>query len=155
MSLPNFLFHLCINDDDVFSLKEFLPQSYVKVKGVEKKVFAEHRKHVGLSELEAKVLYTKTARSLTTYGVTFFLVKVGTISTMFLSNQECEQPWGTGENFKLNGPEKNAIKCENKAVGLSKTWVLHEVMTLVSVLPFGIHLWRRGTVGRFVGICEN
>ncbi|XP_011297358.1 talin-2 isoform X1 [Fopius arisanus] len=56
-------------------LKEFLPQSYVKVKGIEKKVFAEHKKHVGLSELDAKVLYTKTARSLSTYGVTFFLVK--------------------------------------------------------------------------------
>lgn len=56
-------------------LKEFLPQSYVKVKGIEKKVFAEHSKHVGLSELDAKVLYTKTARSLKTYGVTFFLVK--------------------------------------------------------------------------------
>ncbi|XP_048515080.1 talin-1 isoform X2 [Athalia rosae] len=56
-------------------LKEFLPQSYVKVKGIEKKIFAEHKKHAGLSELDAKVLYTKTARSLNTYGVTFFLVK--------------------------------------------------------------------------------
>ncbi|XP_034947623.1 talin-2 isoform X2 [Chelonus insularis] len=56
-------------------LKEFLPQSYVKVKGIEKKVFAEHKKHIGLSELDAKVLYTKTARSLSTYGLTFFLVK--------------------------------------------------------------------------------
>ncbi|OXU28323.1 hypothetical protein TSAR_002155 [Trichomalopsis sarcophagae] len=56
-------------------LKEFLPQSYAKVKGIEKKVFAEHKKHQGLSELDAKVLYTKTARSLNTYGVTFFLVK--------------------------------------------------------------------------------
>jgi hypothetical protein len=58
------------------SLKEFLPQSYAKVKGIEKKVFAEQKKHVGLSELDAKVQYTKTARSLKTYGVTFFLVKV-------------------------------------------------------------------------------
>ncbi|XP_076765357.1 talin_middle and talin-RS domain-containing protein rhea isoform X2 [Xylocopa sonorina] len=56
-------------------LKEFLPQSYLKVKGIEKKIFAEHKKHLGLSEPEAKVLYTKTARSLSTYGVTFFLVK--------------------------------------------------------------------------------
>lgn len=56
-------------------LKEFLPQSYVKTKGAEKKVFAEHKKHFGLSELDAKVLYTKTCRSLPTYGVTFFLVK--------------------------------------------------------------------------------
>ncbi|KAL1132788.1 hypothetical protein AAG570_010740 [Ranatra chinensis] len=56
-------------------LKEFLPQSYIKVKGIEKKVFAEHSKHTGMEELDAKVLYTKKARSLRTYGVTFFLVK--------------------------------------------------------------------------------
>ena len=53
-----------------------MPQSYVKVKNVEKKIFMEHRKHIGMSELDAKVLYTKTARDLKTYGVTFFLVKV-------------------------------------------------------------------------------
>ncbi|XP_063391701.1 talin-1 [Cydia fagiglandana] len=56
-------------------LKEFLPGSYVKVKGVEKKVFKEHKRHAGLSELDAKVLYTKNARDLPTYGVAFFLVK--------------------------------------------------------------------------------
>ena len=59
-----------------YSLKEFLPASYVKVKGIEKKIFREHRKHAGLSELDAKVLYTKSARDLKTYGVAFFLVKV-------------------------------------------------------------------------------
>ncbi|KAJ8935035.1 hypothetical protein NQ314_013060 [Rhamnusium bicolor] len=56
-------------------LKEFLPQSYTKIKGVEKKIFLEHKKFQGLGELDAKVKYTKNARSLTTYGVTFFLVK--------------------------------------------------------------------------------
>ncbi|XP_033160745.1 talin-2 isoform X2 [Drosophila mauritiana] len=56
-------------------LKDFLPQSYVRTKGIEKKIFSEHRKHVDLSEIDAKVLYTKTARELPTYGVTFFLVK--------------------------------------------------------------------------------
>ncbi|XP_048001972.1 talin-1 isoform X2 [Leguminivora glycinivorella] len=56
-------------------LKEFLPASYVKVKGTEKKVFKEHKRHAGLSELDAKVLYTKNARDLPTYGVAFFLVK--------------------------------------------------------------------------------
>ena len=60
----------------MFSLKEFLPQSYIKVKAVEKKIFAEHKKYSTLSEIEAKVAYVKTARSLSTYGVTFFLVKV-------------------------------------------------------------------------------
>lgn len=59
-----------------FSLKEFLPQSYARVKGIEKKVFNEHKKHFDKSEVDAKVLYTRTARALKTYGVTFFLVKV-------------------------------------------------------------------------------
>lgn len=48
----------------------------MKVKGIEKKIFGEHKKHQGLSELDAKVIYTKNARALKTYGVTFFLVKV-------------------------------------------------------------------------------
>ncbi|XP_058461814.1 talin-2 isoform X3 [Malaya genurostris] len=56
-------------------LREFLPNSYVRVKNIEKKIFAEHRRHVSLSDLDAKYLYTKTARELPTYGVTFFLVK--------------------------------------------------------------------------------
>ena len=56
-------------------MKEFLPQSYIRVKGIEKKIFAEHKKHFGKNELEAKVTYTKNARALKTYGVTFFLVK--------------------------------------------------------------------------------
>jgi hypothetical protein len=55
----------------------------MKVKGVEKKVFGEHKKHNGLSEIESKVAYVKTARSLSTYGVTFFLVKVGGHETLF------------------------------------------------------------------------
>lgn len=56
-------------------LKEFLPKDYAKIKGIEKKVFAEHRKAIGTSELDAKVKYVALARSLKTYGVTFFLVK--------------------------------------------------------------------------------
>jgi len=36
----------------------------------------EHKKLVGISEVDAKVKYTQLARSLKTYGITFFLVKV-------------------------------------------------------------------------------
>lgn len=61
-----------------------MPQSYVKTKGIEKKIFLEHKNHIGLSELDAKVLYTKTARSLPTYGVTFFLVKVSYLYLLFV-----------------------------------------------------------------------
>ena len=35
----------------------------------------EHKKHIGLTELDGKVKYTQLCRSLRTYGVTFFLVK--------------------------------------------------------------------------------
>lgn len=60
-----------------------MPQSYVKVKGIEKKIFQEHQKLDQMNELDAKVLYTRNARSLKTYGVTFFLVKVCLIAKNF------------------------------------------------------------------------
>ncbi|XP_055873161.1 talin-1 isoform X5 [Biomphalaria glabrata] len=56
-------------------LKEFLPKEYIKIKGIEKKIFIEHKKFVGMAEVEAKVKYTQICRSLKTYGITFFLVK--------------------------------------------------------------------------------
>ncbi|XP_013386332.1 talin-1 isoform X1 [Lingula anatina] len=56
-------------------LKEFLPKEYMKIKGIEKKIFAEHRKLIGSSEIDAKVRYCSLCRSLKTYGITFFLVK--------------------------------------------------------------------------------
>ena len=58
------------------SLKEFLPQSYVRVNRIEKKIFTEHKNIQGHSEIEAKVKYVKLARGLPTFGVHFFLVKV-------------------------------------------------------------------------------
>ncbi|XP_077865408.1 LOW QUALITY PROTEIN: talin-2-like [Saccoglossus kowalevskii] len=56
-------------------LKLFLPKEYVKTKGCEKRIYAEHRKLLEVSELDAKVRYTQLCRSLKTYGITFFLVK--------------------------------------------------------------------------------
>ncbi|XP_028827697.1 talin-1 isoform X2 [Denticeps clupeoides] len=55
-------------------LKEFLPKEYVKNKG-EKKIFQAHKNCQNMTEIEAKVNYVKLARSLKTYGVSFFLVK--------------------------------------------------------------------------------
>lgn len=57
------------------NLKDYLPADYAKVKQVERKIFSEHKKYYGLNELEAKAKYVGEARSLPTYGVTFFLVK--------------------------------------------------------------------------------
>ncbi|XP_066588503.1 talin-1 isoform X2 [Prorops nasuta] len=96
-------------------LKEFLPQSYSKVKGIEKKIFAEHKKHIGLSELDAKVLYTKTARSLRTYGVTFFLVK--------------EKMKGKNKLVpRLLGVTKDSVlRLDEKTKEILKTWPLTTV----------------------------
>jgi len=57
------------------NLKDYLPLDYSKQKHIERKVFIEHKRYYGLSELEAKAKYVSEARSLPTYGVTFFLVK--------------------------------------------------------------------------------
>ncbi|KAG1695569.1 Talin-1 [Nymphon striatum] len=56
-------------------LKELLPKEYCKNKTVEKRIFQEHKKYAGLTEIDAKSKYAALARSLKTYGVTFFLVK--------------------------------------------------------------------------------
>ncbi|KAM9826052.1 talin-2 [Syngnathus typhle] len=56
-------------------LKEFLPKEYIKQRASEKKIFQEHKNCGEMTEIEAKVKYVKLARSLRTYGVSFFLVK--------------------------------------------------------------------------------
>ena len=67
------------------SLKEFLPLSFMKVRNVEKKIFAEHRSLMGTSEIDSKYKYVKLARGLPTFGVHFFLVKVGLKSVCLVS----------------------------------------------------------------------
>ena len=44
-------------------------------KELETKIFQEHRKLQGMTELNAKFRYVQLCRSLKTYGVTFFLIK--------------------------------------------------------------------------------
>uniref|UniRef100_A0A3P9ACI2 Talin 2a n=1 Tax=Esox lucius TaxID=8010 RepID=A0A3P9ACI2_ESOLU len=56
-------------------LKEFLPKEYIKQRGSEKKIFVNHKTSGEMTEIESKVKYVKLARSLPTYGVSFFLVK--------------------------------------------------------------------------------
>ncbi|XP_039551194.1 talin-2 isoform X2 [Pimephales promelas] len=56
-------------------LKEFLPKEYIKQRGAEKRIFQDHKICGEMTEIEAKVKYVKLARSLRTYGVSFFLVK--------------------------------------------------------------------------------
>ncbi|XP_038639998.1 talin-2 [Scyliorhinus canicula] len=56
-------------------LKEFLPKEYIKQRNAEKRIFQDHKNCGEMTEIEAKVKYVKLARSLRTYGVSFFLVK--------------------------------------------------------------------------------
>lgn len=96
-------------------LKEFLPQSYIKVRSIEKKIFAEHKRHFDLSELDAKVLYTKTCRSLPTFGVTFFLVKEK------MKNKNKLVP-------RLLGINKDSVlRLDEKTKEILKTWPLTTV----------------------------
>lgn len=57
-------------------MRPFMPRSYFKSKtGGDRRVFDEWSKQRGANDLMAKVAYIKLARSLKTYGVTFFLVR--------------------------------------------------------------------------------
>lgn len=100
---------------DFLDLKEFLPKDYVKIKGVEKKIYAEHRKHLNESELDAKVKYVAQARALKTYGVTFFLVK--------------EKMKGKNKLVpRLLGVTKDSVlRLDEKTKEILKTWPLTTV----------------------------
>ncbi|KAJ3049223.1 Talin-1 [Rhizophlyctis rosea] len=56
------------------SLQNFLPPEYRKTRDVEKRIYMEHSKLQGLTELNGKFRYVQLSRSLKTYGITFFLV---------------------------------------------------------------------------------
>ncbi|XP_071545978.1 talin-2 isoform X1 [Panulirus ornatus] len=96
-------------------LKEFLPQSYVRNKGIEKKIFQEHKMHASLNELESKVVYVGEARALKTYGVTFYLVK--------------EKMKGKNKLVpRLLGVTKDSVlRLDEKTKEILKTWPLTTV----------------------------
>ena len=52
-----------------------LPPLY-RTKEVEKKVFEEWKKLVGLSELNSKIRYVQLSRTLKTYGMTVFKIQI-------------------------------------------------------------------------------
>uniref|UniRef100_A0A0B7BMP4 FERM domain-containing protein n=2 Tax=Arion vulgaris TaxID=1028688 RepID=A0A0B7BMP4_9EUPU len=96
-------------------LKEFLPKEYIKLKGIEKKIFGEHQKFVGLSEVEAKVKYTQFCRSLKTYGITFFLVK----EKMKGKNKLVPRLLGI--------TKESVVRVDEKTKEIMKTWPLTTV----------------------------
>lgn len=52
-------------------------------------LFVQEHKNCGeMTEIEAKVKYVKLARSLQTYGVSFFLVKVSTKIMQIYASKE-------------------------------------------------------------------
>eukprot|EP01129_Flabellula_baltica_P013584 TRINITY_DN6336_c0_g1_i1.p1 TRINITY_DN6336_c0_g1~~TRINITY_DN6336_c0_g1_i1.p1 ORF type:complete len:2441 (-),score=740.57 TRINITY_DN6336_c0_g1_i1:26-7348(-) len=56
-------------------LSEYLPAQYAKNKSLEGEIYSEHRKLVGLNEVNAKFRYIQLVRGLSTYGITFFQCK--------------------------------------------------------------------------------
>lgn len=56
-------------------MRPFLPRSYLKVKGAEKRVFDEWTNNRSFNDIQSKMEYIIRARKLPTYGVTFFLVR--------------------------------------------------------------------------------
>jgi talin len=59
------------------SWQDYLPPEYVlSYKKIEKEILAEYKGLAGLSEVNAKYRYLQQAKSLKTYGYSFFVVEV-------------------------------------------------------------------------------
>ena len=96
----------------IFRLKDFLPPEYAKKKELDKKIFSEHRKLNGLTELNAKYRYVQLCRSLKTYGVTFFEVK--------------ERPPKSGKVFArlLGVTRESVLRVDAETKEILKVWSL-------------------------------
>ncbi len=79
----------------------------------------EHRKLSSLTEIDAKVKYTQLARSLKTYGISFFLVKVSfhdpvmPVGLLIASNtgaETCRVPTRPGKPGKITTNPENLEK---------------------------------------------
>lgn len=98
-----------------FDVKGLLPPEYGKIKGIDKKIFQEHAKLHGMTELNAKYRYIQLCRSLKTYGVTFFLVK--------------EKERGKNKLVpRLLGVTRDAVmRVDERTKEVLKTWQLTQV----------------------------
>lgn len=95
--------------------KNFLPRDYCKVKNIDKKIVEDQREYSNLSKSEAQVKYVTEARSLKTYGVTFFLVKEK------MQNKNKLVP-------RLLGVTKDSVlRLDEKTKEIMKTWPLTTV----------------------------
>eukprot|EP01104_Vermistella_antarctica_P018056 TRINITY_DN6574_c0_g1_i1.p1 TRINITY_DN6574_c0_g1~~TRINITY_DN6574_c0_g1_i1.p1 ORF type:complete len:2432 (+),score=758.04 TRINITY_DN6574_c0_g1_i1:122-7417(+) len=56
-------------------LRKFMPEQWTKDKKVERLIYQEWKKLVGMSDINAKYRYVQLCRSLKTYGITTFHVK--------------------------------------------------------------------------------
>ena len=67
-------------------MKQFLPDGFkARAKDVAKKILDLHNDLRGKTEIEAKYEYVKLARSLPTFGVHFFVVRVSNILLLSLT----------------------------------------------------------------------
>ncbi|KAL5963120.1 Talin-1, partial [Taenia solium] len=106
---------LCID------VKDHLPKEYVKVKGTEKKIKEQYQKLSGLSEKDAKVRYIQVCRSLPTYGITFFLIKIGVYEHEKLPGKNKLVP-------RLFGVSKESVmRVDENTKEILQTWPLTRV----------------------------
>ena len=64
------------------SMKQFLPDGFkARAKDAAKKILDLHSDLKGKTEIEAKFEYVKLARSLPTFGVHFFVVRVSKLTS--------------------------------------------------------------------------
>jgi hypothetical protein len=89
-------------------LKEFIPKEFLKSKEITRRIIIEHKKNLGINGLLSKAKYISLARSLYTYGVTFFVVK----EKMKQKNRLVPRLLGISKDgiFRLNVKTKEIIK---------------------------------------------
>jgi talin len=107
--------------------KDFLPKEYMKIKGIEKRIFTEHNKYHGRTEVEAKAEYVRLARSLKTYGITFFLLKEKEVGKNKLVPR------------LLGITKENIVRVDEKTKKIIETWPLTSVKKWCAT-PNAFHL---------------
>ncbi|XP_055338721.1 talin-1-like isoform X2 [Paramacrobiotus metropolitanus] len=109
-------------------IRPMLPKAYVNPKKVDKKTLADYQKqaqdkwkeHQNLNELDAKNKYIKMARSLKTYGVTFFLVK----EKMKGKNKMVPRLFGVSRNAVMRLDERSKEILDTWPMTWIKRWAV-------------------------------
>lgn len=64
------------NSSNICSLKDVVPLPFLKDGSIEKDIFKEWRTLIGATEMNCKLRYVQLCRSMKTWGITTFKVKL-------------------------------------------------------------------------------